>query len=213
MKSAENPILYRGSNILWILDSGHGINTKGKRSPVWKDGTQLMEWSFNRTMTNLIHAKAVANGMRVHILVQEDTDIPLYERAQRVKDLWTDKKIQKVVISNHANAADAVSAKGIEAFTYFGQSESDVIADHILTNLFEVVGKAQQRTDLSDGDLDKEANFAILRDVPCASVLIEYGFMSNEEECKKLMDYCYREKLADAVVNAMYEYENSKLEK
>lgn len=26
-----------------LLDNGHGEDTKGKRSPVWKDGSQLLE--------------------------------------------------------------------------------------------------------------------------------------------------------------------------
>ena len=30
-----------------IIDNGHGIDTKGKRSPKWADGSQLFEWEFN----------------------------------------------------------------------------------------------------------------------------------------------------------------------
>ena len=31
-----------------LLDNGHGCDTPGKRSPVWPDGRQLLEWEFNR---------------------------------------------------------------------------------------------------------------------------------------------------------------------
>ena len=31
-----------------LLDNGHGENTAGKRSPKWKDGTQLFEWEYAR---------------------------------------------------------------------------------------------------------------------------------------------------------------------
>jgi hypothetical protein len=37
-----------------ILDAGHGYNTKGKRSPVWSDGSQLFEWEFNRDVVKRI---------------------------------------------------------------------------------------------------------------------------------------------------------------
>ena len=54
---------------LWILDAGHGINTKGKRSPVWKDGSQLLEWEFNRAIVNRIAEKCKEKGIAYHILV------------------------------------------------------------------------------------------------------------------------------------------------
>jgi N-acetylmuramoyl-L-alanine amidase len=33
---------------LIILDSGHGADTPGKRSPKWPDGSQLFGYEFNR---------------------------------------------------------------------------------------------------------------------------------------------------------------------
>lgn len=29
-----------------LLDNGHGKETSGKRSPLWKDGSQLFEWEY-----------------------------------------------------------------------------------------------------------------------------------------------------------------------
>ena len=43
-----------------ILDNGHGIETPGKRSPIWKDGTQLFEWEFNRDVVRHIASKLTA---------------------------------------------------------------------------------------------------------------------------------------------------------
>ena len=58
--------LYK-SNTLVILDNGHGINTPGKRSPVWDDGTQLFEWKFNRNIVKellKIDSEEFGNFMR-----------------------------------------------------------------------------------------------------------------------------------------------------
>jgi len=41
-----------------ILGAGHGIETKGKRSPIWTDGTQLMEYEFNRDVILRISSSA-----------------------------------------------------------------------------------------------------------------------------------------------------------
>ncbi len=37
-----------------ILDNGHGIDTPGKRSPVWGDKLQLLEYEFNRDIVGKI---------------------------------------------------------------------------------------------------------------------------------------------------------------
>ena len=45
--------------ILFILDPGHGINTPGKRSPVWGDGRQLFEHEFNKDVVNSLKNRVV----------------------------------------------------------------------------------------------------------------------------------------------------------
>ena len=39
-----------------ILENGHGSQTPGKRSPIWGDGSQLLEWEFNRDIVRRIAA-------------------------------------------------------------------------------------------------------------------------------------------------------------
>ena len=83
--------LYK-SNTLVILDNGHGINTPGKRSPVWDDGTQLFEWKFNRNIVNsIIEYLNVAEISYVN-LVTEDTDISLSDRVSRINELYSKYK-------------------------------------------------------------------------------------------------------------------------
>ena len=57
------------SRSLVILDAGHGVDTPGKRSPVWKDGTQLFEWEFNRSIVNRVSYFLELEGIKTHILV------------------------------------------------------------------------------------------------------------------------------------------------
>ena len=42
------------SKYLYILDNGHGLNTKNKESKVWQDCTQLKEYIFNRDVVKLL---------------------------------------------------------------------------------------------------------------------------------------------------------------
>ena len=53
-----------------ILDPGHGFDTPGKRSPVWSDGTQLLEWEFSRDVVRRIERRLIALNIPCQILVR-----------------------------------------------------------------------------------------------------------------------------------------------
>ena len=56
-----------------LIDNGHGIQTKGKRS---SDGT-LLEYAYTRDIARRIVATLKARGYDSELLVPEDDDIPL----------------------------------------------------------------------------------------------------------------------------------------
>ena len=58
------------------------------------------------------------------------------------------------------------------------------------------------RTDDSDGDMDKEKNFKVIRETICPAILTENFFMTHEKECKEiLMNRQGRRKIALAHFN------------
>jgi len=193
------------AKFLWVLDPGHGKETKGKRSPVWEDGRQILEYAFNRDMVFRIMLKAHAAGLRVYNLVQEDWDVSLNERVNRVNAIKSD--IPKVLVSVHANAFAQERANGVEVFSTKGETISDPVATVFAEKFFECLGMVE-RSDYSDGDPDKEANFRVISGAHCRAILLEYGFMTNEEDAERLMDVDWREAAAQTTVEAMLEYEN-----
>ena len=68
-------------DIVILLDNGHGHNTEGKRSPKWSDGVQLFEWKNNRHIVSAIANELDKLGIKYRILVPEDWDVGLTERA------------------------------------------------------------------------------------------------------------------------------------
>lgn len=96
---------------LIILDAGHGIETAGKRSPVWADGRQLLEWAFNRDLARRIQQGLNALGYDARLLVPEDTDIPLKARLKRARDMVEEHKGRggiapnRILVSVHSNAS------------------------------------------------------------------------------------------------------------
>ncbi len=79
-----------------LLDNGHGIDTPGKRSPVFADGTQLFEYEFNRDIVSKISGYL---------------------------NFCNENKKQFIyLVSIHGNAAKNPSANGIEVWTSKGKA-------------------------------------------------------------------------------------------
>lgn len=195
------------SKTLVILDAGHGIDTPGKRSPIWSNNTQLFEWKFNRDIVDyIVQYLEVANISYVK-LVEESQDISLKDRVDRINSIYKENKDKYKVylISVHGNAADnAPTANGIEVFTSIGETKSDVIAEIFYEKLKNLGWKMRPNRNNKGG---KEENFYILKNSHCPAILTENGFYTNEEECKRMLDYYWQKEIALAHYKAIQDIE------
>lgn len=179
-----------------LIDAGHGIDTLGKCSP---DGKHR-EWAWARELAKMLQEELTRRGYDVRLIVPENTDISLTERARRVNAICSHYGKQNVLlISLHNNAAGADGkwhdARGWCAFTSRGQTQADVLATYLYEaaktalkdyiDNFSSPSKNQRpiRTDYTDGDPDIEAGFAILVKTDCPAVLTENLFQDNREDC------------------------------
>ena len=184
-----------------IIDRGHGENTPGKRSPIWSDGKQLLEWEFNNDIATRVAHKLASAGVRNRLLVTEKEDIQLSERCRRVNNICRMHGANAcILISIHANAGGGT---GFEVFTSPGNTKADEYATKMIESYKSIFPNEKIRTDYSDGDADKEARFYILQKTNCPSILTENLFMDNEKDCRKLMDDNFREQIAIAHVKAI----------
>lgn len=197
------------SRSLVILDAGHGIETPGKRSPIWKDGAQLFEWEFNRAIVDTIYRYLGASAISTIKLIVSDIDVTLRSRSNMINQLYEQYKDKYFVylISIHGNAADNPRAHGIEAFTTEGITVCDTIADIYLEEL-SVLGWHMRHKNKTK--LNKDLDFWILKQTKCPSILTESGFYTNEEECKKMMDKYWRNQIALAHIRAAVKIEFNK---
>ena len=189
--------------ITWLLDPGHGglidgeYQTKGKRSPVWPDGSQLFEGEFNRAIVARLTELMAAAGMPYNVIAPEHTDISLVERVQRA-NTWGSKGC--AYLSIHANAG---GGSGYEVFTSKGETKSDLIADVFFSEFELEFPDVKMRSDMIDGDVDKEANFYVLRETVMPAILTENFFMDNEQDCRILLSREGRDRIALAHFNAI----------
>jgi N-acetylmuramoyl-L-alanine amidase len=184
-----------------LIDNGHGQNTLGKQSPLldetikicdeFVEKNRFKEWKYTRIISHLIVEKLKSMGYDARLVVTEDTDVSLSERIRRINTICNKEGASNVLlISVHANAVGDSSkwmtGKGWEAYTTRGKTISDKLADFLYKRAEKNIENRKIRTDLTDGDTDKEADFYIIKKAKCAAVLTENFFYDNKDDLKYL---------------------------
>ena len=190
-----------------LIDNGHGLNTPGKRSP---DGT-FLEASYNREIAKRIVADLIDKDYDAQLLVPEDHDIPLSERAKRVNTVCSVLgKSNVILVSIHVNAAGNGSkwlkATGWSVYTCKGQTASDKLAECLCQAAIKNFPGRRIRTDMSDGDFDWEEGFYILRKLLCPAVLTENFFMDSQSDLEYLQSRAGKQAIIDTHIEGIVEY-------
>ena len=193
-----------------LIDNGHGIDTPGKRSP---DGS-FREYKYTREIAKEVVKRLIELGYDASLLVPEIEDISLKERVTRVNNICNEIGTSNVIlISIHNNAAgngDWMKARGWSCFTSEGKTESDIIATFLYAAAEECFSGHKIRKDFSDGDVDWEKGFYILRKTKCPAVLTESFFMDNKEDYEYLLSDEGRESIIMCHVKGIIDYINYK---
>jgi len=188
------------SKYLYILDNGHGIDTKGKKSRVWDDRSQLKEFEFNRDIVKYISFELKSLKIDYKILVPELVDIPLYERIDRANDLNKSRKC--VLISIHGNAFHNANVKGIETLYHYTSPKSFRLAwtfqYHLINDLH-----------LKNRGLKPRTNISILKKTNMPAVLTENGFYTNRKECEWMLHANSKYMIAQSHVKSIQDIEKN----
>ena len=185
------------------IDPGHyGIDENGDIDPGAVSPNGLQEAPVCLAVSNMVREILVAKGAEV-LLTHDgpDADVNyLTPRAMMANNFGAD-----VLLSIHANSFGSAQPKGYEVWTTVGQNNSDVLAEHIF-NALGGTGILASRSDLSDGDSDKESNFTVIYRSAMPSCLIEMGFLSNPEDEQVLGSYEGQMLIAQSIVTGLEQY-------
>lgn len=173
-----------------LIDNGHGVDTPGKQSPCGR----LREYRYCREIAAEVVRRLRSRGVDAELLVAEQNDVSLSERCRRVNRYCSQLGSGNVLmVSIHNNAAPPNdgkwhAARGWEAWTSRGRSAGDRLADSLYAAARKYLPAGTKiRTDRSDGDDDKESNFAVLCRTRCAACLTENLFQDNREDMEFLL--------------------------
>ena len=190
-----------------LIDSGHGIDTPGKRSP---DGL-FLEYLWNRQVADMLLERLVAMGIDASLVVTETNDVTLRNRVNRVNTICNKVGASNVLlVSIHANAAGNgsswMNAKGWSCYTSKGKTKSDQVAECLYDAFEDEFPERKIRKDLSDGDKDWEENFYVLEKSRCPAVLLENFFYDNKEECAWMLQEETKRRIASAAAKGIAKY-------
>ena len=210
-----------------MVDPGHGGDDGGAKGP-----KGLREKAAALEIGKAVAAKLEASGFEAAFTREDDTFIPLWDRAKAANAQGVD-----LFISLHLNAARAKSARGSEVyFLSLGKGDDEDVAaaenagagaapgspDSVVASILDDLA---QKAFLQDserlavaiqGQLNrlagikergvKQAPFIVLRGAAMPAVLVEVAFISNPKEEQKLKDAAFRAKVADAITLGVRRY-------
>ena len=202
------------ANRIFVIDAGHGGQNTGTKSVL----DEVEEKEFTLDWARRIESLLAGKGCQVFLTRTNDADISLSGRIAFAEEHQAD-----LFISLHFNsAAPSQEQAGLETFclTPVGMNSTltrgyeDNIALLSPNNAFDsenlqlamLLHRALlHNTELTDRGVRRARFLSVLRGQNRPSVLIEGGYLSNPDEARRIADPAYREKLAEAVVQALTE--------
>lgn len=194
-----------------ILDAGHGGIRNGRyttapaKMHTFTDGLTIYEGVINRAIADQV-AKALKRENICFSIVYDDVDdTPLPARARGANAIHSHYP-NAFLLSIHSNAGGGA---GFEVFTSPGKTKSDDYAEIIARRYIADFPDFKFRSDLSDGDHDKEARFYMLTETNCPAVLVENLFFDNRKEAEFLLSSDGQFRIALSLIKSILEIKNS----
>lgn len=191
----EREVLAAGADI--ILDPGHGGVDPGAMSGEIKEKDIVLDVVLR--MNNYLEEHGY------NVVLTRDQDIDLggeLSKGRHRRDLEARVNVidrGKVAISVHCNTIKDPNQKGAVVFYQKGSEAGKELAASLLTEL----NKVQLLND--NRPLPRE-NLFLLRTSKIPTVIVELGFLSNQEDRTKLQEPAFRQQLAEALSRGVINY-------
>ena len=180
-----------------VIDAGHGGEDGGA--------------SANGLLLKLRDI-LTASGYKT-VMVREE-DISVYDNAEgtvrqrKVSDLknrveMINESKNNILVSIHQNKFEQSKYFGTQIFYSKNNAKSAVLAEELRKSVTGLLQPDNKR-ELKQAD----SSIYILDKAEVPAVIVECGFLSNEEEAKKLADADYQQKMAFAIYSGILGYVN-----
>ena len=187
-----------------VIDAGHGGEDGGATGK-----SKLPEKDINLAVAKDLQQLLTASGYRVVMIRTTDTAVSdqlktIHER--KVSDIHNRMKIIEaqencIFISIHQNLFEQEKYHGTQVFYSKNNESSKPLAESIQKRTVSMLQKDNER-------VVKPATSSIylLWHAKVPAVLVECGFLSNEEEAQKLNTQKYQQQMAFAIYNGLADF-------
>jgi N-acetylmuramoyl-L-alanine amidase len=176
------------SQLVVLIDNGHGNNTAGKCSP----DKSIREYLYTREIAAAVYQRLLdIPNIKPVLITPELQDTPLSVRVNRINKYCTQYGSSNCILfSIHLNASgngEWMAARGWSVWTTRGQNNSDKLATLMYKVAVQLFGHGSCRKDMVDGDPDYESNFYIIKGANCPAILTENFFQDNKFDVEYLL--------------------------
>lgn len=174
-----------------VVDPGHGGSDPGAINHRYG----YYEKNIVLSVGLKLKQKLEQEGAKVIMTRSSDVYVSLSERSA-----LANAKGAHAFVSIHANAATSASAHGTETYwnRTYASAASKRLADNIQKQLIA-------RLDTYNRGV-KEANFHVIRATKMPSVLVELGFITNDQEARRLVSDSFQNQAAEAIYQGLVEF-------
>ena len=193
------------TNRVIVIDAGHGTPDEGAES-----NNGVTEAEINLRIALKLQNLLEQSGAQVILTRSNETAIYDIDkktlREKKVSDIHNRVKIGNessadIFVSIHLNKIPQNQYWGWQCF-YNQNEKSKILAENLQNNLNEAIQKENKRIAM------KLDTVYIMKNVEIPISIVECGFLSNEEEEKRLQEDDYQNRLAWGIYNGIMDYFN-----
>ena len=188
-------------NVIYI-DAGHGGKDNGASNG------NINEDSINFSISKLLVKKLIDLGAYVYTSRDGDYDLASnYDKNRKAKDLKRRVELINFIkpdlfISIHMNTyISDEEVSGGQAF--YQDNEKSKLLANILQDKFNELSNKKKKA--------KSGDYYLLNKTKYIGVLLECGFLTNDEELKKLSTLSYQSEIVENIVDGIGEYLSNKM--
>lgn len=172
-----------------VIDPGHG------GSDIGATRSGINEKDLNLDVAKKLANYLISQGINVEMTHWQDETQSLQERVD-----FAQAKKADIFVSVHANASNKPEIHGIETHYYHNYSRNlaDLVQDELIA-----ATKAHSRGVL-------QSKFYVINHTTMPAILVEIGFISNNNERNNLLSEKRKQQTAEAIANGILEFLKSK---
>lgn len=199
----------KDGNKIILLDAGHGGVDGGASG---KSG--VLEKDLNLKIAKKLEQILISNGFLAVMTRIDDYSIHDSDdktiRSKKRSDLQNRLELvakanAQVLVSIHMNKFEIEKYKGAQVFYSPNNEDSKKLGEFIQNRLKEKVDNSNERLAKKAGK-----NIFVLKNVKIPAVIVECGFLSNNEEEVKLQNDDYQQKIALAIYEGIIDFFNTR---